>query len=58
MEEGRESDLEYVRRLVNENTGIWIPVEDIGACHPLREENTFILAVHNSLAETSMERDQ
>ena len=44
-----ESETEMVLRLIEDKTGVTIPLKDVVACHPmgLREKNTFVVRIIN-----------
>ena len=46
---GPESELDMVLRMVYEKTGVWIPYEDVAACHRFgnNNNNSFVLKVWN-----------
>ena len=46
---GKESELDMVLRMVYEKTGVWIPYEDVSACHRFgkEENNSFVLKIWN-----------
>ena len=46
---GPESELDMVLRMVYEKTGVWIPYEDVAACHRVgnSNNNSFVLKVWN-----------
>ena len=46
---GKESELDMVLRMIYEKTGVWIPYEDVSACHRFgkAKNNSFVLRVWN-----------
>ena len=44
-----ESELDMVLRMVNDKTGVWIPYEDVSACHRFgkEESHSYVLKVWN-----------
>ena len=46
---GKESELDMVLRMVHDKTGVWIPYEDVSACHRFgkAKSNSFVLKVWN-----------
>ena len=46
---GPESELDMVLRMVYEKTGVWIPYDDVAACHRVgnKNNNSFVLKIWN-----------
>ena len=46
---GPESELDMVLRMVYDKTGVWIPYEDVAACHRIgnKNNNSYVLKVWN-----------
>ena len=44
-----ENDTEMIIRLINEKSGVRIPISDVAACHPIgkEEKHTFVIKVTN-----------
>ena len=52
---GIETSTQMCRRLIKEKTGVDIKESDVMACHRLKDENTFILAISNRVEGSGWE---
>ena len=53
-----ENDAEMIIRLLNEKSGVRIPISDVPACHPIgkEEKHTFVIKVVNRNPGSACER--